>query len=182
MEAKAYPAFGYIIVKIKTIAGEVLNTEPIINNEMSLDNASNDLTGSINKSKAYYAWTIISGKHKYTNLNTGEEVVRESGWSSLVDPLSVGTIKWQILEDGDYVCFSPVVNVHKIPIMPKLEFFSMADGEEKQIKQDTKLYLLNGSLKIDNVVMPEMRQIHFKTGDKNVVAIGKVLGYIFKDW
>ena len=181
MEQKPYPAFGYVIVRNKVKAGEIFNDEMLKDSVFTVENASPDLSGSISGSEGNYVWTLISGVHTYTNLETGEVERHERGWCNLVNKMNTGIFKFSVIEDGEYICFSPRANKDRTPVMPNLEHFEMKSGESKLIPQDTKLYLLDGSLKIGDIVMPSMRQIRFKTGDQNVTAIGDCLGYIFKD-
>jgi hypothetical protein len=181
MEQKPYPAFGYVIVRNKVKAGEIFNDEMLKDSIFTVENASPNLTGSISGSEGHYVWTLLSGVHSYTNLETGDVEFHYKGWCNLVNPMQTGIFKFSIVEDGEYICFSPRANKDRSPVMPELEHFEMNDGESKEIKQGTKLYLLDGSLQIGEITMPPMRQIRFKTSDQNVTAIGNCLGYIFKD-
>lgn len=179
MEAKPYPAFGYVILRTKLKAGEVINDEMMQSNLFSIDNNSPDNTGSVSGSVGSYIWMMIKGVHTYTNIATGEVDRHERGWCNLNNNLKIGMYEFSVVEDSEYICFSPRVNQDRNPAIPKLEYFHLNDGESCKLPQGTKLYLLDGNLSIDNKEIPSMRQINLLSGSKEVKAIGDCLGYIF---
>lgn len=179
MDAKPFPAFGYVILKTKLKAGEVINDEMMQSNLFSIDNNSPDHNGSVSGSNGSYIWMMLKGIHTYTNINTGEVYRHERGWCNLNQDLKVGMYEFAVVEDSEYICFSPRVNQNRTPTIPKLEYFHLNDGEVCELKKDTKLYLLDGSLDISGVKIPSMRQINLSSGNKLVKAFGDCLGYIF---
>ena len=179
MDAKAFPAFGYVILKTKLKAGEVINDEMMQKNIFSIDNATPDVTGSISGSAGSYIWMLISGVHTYTNIITEDIDRHESGWCNLVNPLSVGMYKFDVVEDSEYICFSPIVNKDRSPPIPNLEYFYLDSGGSKELHAGTKLYLVDGLLYVNGNEIPSMRQIRIKNNKTKVTAIKKCLGYIF---
>jgi len=180
MDAKPYPAFGYVILRTKLKAGEVVNDEIMQNNLFSIDNPTPDHTGSISGSNGAYIWMLIHGVHTYTNLDNKEVDRHERGWCNLVRPLQAGMYEFAVVEDSEYICFSPRVNKDRTPAIPALEYFALENGQSRELAQGTKLYLLDGVLNIAGKEIPSMRQINLASGSKTVTAIGSCLGYIFK--
>lgn len=180
MEAKAFAAFGYVLLRTKLKAGELINDEMMSRNVFSVDDPTPDETGSFSGSRGAYIWIMLSGVHTYTNLQTGAIDRHERGWCNLVRPIEVGKHELSVLEDSEYICFSPLVNSERSPTIPPMDLFDLADGESKTLPQGTKLYLIDGQLSVDEKVIPSMRQIRIASQDKEVTAIGRCLGYIFK--
>lgn len=180
MEAKAYPAFGYILLRTKIKAGEVINDEMMNSNLFSVDNPTPDQTGSISGSNGAYIWMLLSGVHTYTDVATGEVDRHERGWCNLVQSLHVGMYEFAVVEDSEYICFSPLVNQYRKPVIPDLEYFALESGQSCELPKGTKLYLLDGALKIAGKDIPAMRQISLASGSQVVTAISSCLGYIFK--
>lgn len=180
MDAKPYPAFGYVILRTKLKAGEVINDEVMQSNVFSVDNPSADHTGSISGSNGAYIWMLLDGVHTHTDIETGSVDRHERGWCNLVNPLHVGMYEFSVIEDSVYICFSPVANQTRTPAIPALEYFALENGQSRELAQGTKLYLLDGVLNIAGKEIPSMRQINLASGSKTVTAIGSCLGYIFK--
>jgi hypothetical protein len=181
MENKPYPAFGYVIVLTKLKAGEVITDELLNQNVISIQNPSPDRNGSINGSNGMWIWTMIKGVHKYTNLTTNEVSIHQHGFSNLETPMTEGVFKLEVIEDSEFACFSPVDNKDRSPTIPDLEFFRLEVGRSCELKQNTKLYLIDGELIIAGNKIGSMRQIKFFSGDQVVTANKNSLGYIFKD-
>ncbi len=179
MEAKPFPAFGYVLLKTKLTAGEVVNDEMMQKNIFSIDSPSPDMNGSISGSIGSYIWMLIKGVHTYTNVVTGDVDRHEPGWCNLVNPLSVGMYEFNVVEDSEYICFSPRVNQDRSPAIPSLEYFFLNDGESKEMQAGTKLYLIDGSISVNGITIPSMRQVRIKNNHTQVVAKGRCLGYIF---
>jgi hypothetical protein len=180
MEAKAFPAFGYVLLRTKLKAGEVVNDEMMTNNLFSVDNPTPDATGSISGSSGAYIWMLLHGVHTYTDVATGKVDRHERGWCNLVRPLSVGMYEFAVIEDSEYICLSPRANHERTPVTPELEYFALESGESCELPQGTKLYLLDGALDVAGRDVPAMRQIHLASGRHKVTAKGSCLGYIFK--
>lgn len=180
MEAKPYSSFGYVLLRTKIKAGELINDDALVNNVLYIDNASTDHTGSINGSKGAFIWLLISGIHEYKNIKTGEVEIHKPGWCNLVHKPSAGEYEFQVLEDSEQICFSPTVNNDRVPVIPQLEFFSLSDGNSCELEQGTKLYLVTGQLVVGVKTIQSMRQIRIVNSNKNVKAIGQCFGFIFK--
>lgn len=180
MEAKPYPAFGYVLLRTKIKAGELISDDALINNVLYIDNAATDHTGSVNGSKGAYVWLLISGLHEYKNTETGEVKLHEPGWCNLVHKPAAGTYEFDVLEDSEQICFSPTVNSDRVPTIPQLEFFELSDGDSCELAQGTKLYLVSGNLSVAGKTIQSMRQVRIASGDQTVSAVGRCLGFIFK--
>ena len=180
MECKAYPAFGYILLRTKIKAGEVITDEALVENILNITNPALDHTGSINGSNGAFVWLLINGVHTYKDIKTGKVETHEAGWCNLVRKPDAGIYEFNVTEDSDQICFSPIINRKKIPVIPPLDFFSLKDGESCTINQGTKLYLVDGSLNIEGNVVPSMRQINISSSNKLVTAVGNCYGLIFK--
>lgn len=181
MKAKAYPAFGYTILRTRLKVGEVINDEMMVNNLFTVDDTNTDHNGSISGSNGAYIWMLISGVHTYTDVNTGVVDRHERGWSNLIRPLQRGVYRFDVVEEGEYICVSPNVNSRRSPATPNLEYFSLKPKQSKILPIGTKLYLVDGTLSIDGNEISGMRQISVKSADHTVTAISDCLGFIFKD-
>ena len=180
MECKAYPAFGYILLRTKIKAGEVITDEALVENILNITNPALDHTGSINGSDGAFVWLLINGVHTYKHIRTGEVETHEAGWCNLVRKPEAGIYEFNVIEDSDQICFSPILNRKKVPVIPALDFFNLSNGESCTLAQGTKLYLVDGQLNIEGNVVPSMRQINISSENKFVTAVGNCYGLIFK--
>lgn len=181
MEMKPYPAFGYVIIRTKLKSGEIINDEMMQYNICSVDNSSPNMHGSVSGSNGAYIWMLLSGVHTYTELTSGVVDRHERGWSNLIRPMKIGVYKFEVVEDSEYICVSPLVNQNRVPATPNLEYFSLDEKQSKELPKGTKLYLLDGTLNISGNEVSGMRQVTFSSGNHVVTATSNCLGFIFKD-
>jgi len=182
MEGKPYPAFGYVIVRVKLKAGEIVNDEVMQNNVCLVDTSSPNTQGNvISGYSGGFIWMLLSGVHTYTDVATGVVDRHERGFTNLIRPIKPGIHKFEVIEDSDYICISPIINENRSPTTPKLEHFSLSQNQSKSLSIGTKLYLVDGILNISGSEVSGMRQISIKSEDCTVTAISDCLGFIFKD-
>jgi hypothetical protein len=180
MEAKPFAAFGYVLLRTKLKAGEVVNDEMMENNVFSIDNPTPNETGSISGSTGSYIWVLLNGIQTYTNISTGAVDKHERGWCNLVKPLSAGNFKFDSVTDSEYICLSPRVNAERTPVVPELEFFDLAVGQTRTMPAGTRLYLLDGEMAVDGITISSMRQVRFSSGAATAKANAHCLGLVFK--
>jgi hypothetical protein len=180
MDVKPFPAFGYVLMKAKLKAGEIVSDDMMDKNFFYIDNPTPDSTGSISGSKGAYVWVMLNGIQTYTNLDTGDVDKHEHGWCNLVNPLTAGRFKFDSVTDSEHICFSPRANAHRTPSIPELEFFELGAGQERTIPTGTRLYLVDGELAINGKTIPAMRQVRFGTGATHVKANAQCYGLVFK--
>jgi hypothetical protein len=180
MDGKGYPAFGYVLVRTKLKAGEVVNDEMMTNNVFTVEDPQPGANGNISGLGAGYVWFLCSGVHSYRDLATGVKDIHETGWCNLVKPMHAGSFEFASETDSEYVCFSPVLNAARKPVLPEIEFVEMEAGQQRLFPVGTKLYILDGELSINGKTFPSMRQVHVKSGDVSALANKKTWGYIFK--
>lgn len=175
-----YPAFGYVLARNWLPAGEVFSDEIMTNNVFTVQDPTPGANGNISNTGKSYVWFLASGQHTYRNLVTGEIDVHEPGWCNLVRKMSVGAFEFQSTKDSEYVCFSPVLNAARTPIIPDLEFVEIEAGETASFPVGTKLYVLEGEIEINGKSVVSMRQVHVTTSNITAKAKRKTYAYIFK--
>jgi hypothetical protein len=177
MEAKAYPAFGYVLVRCKINAGEIINDISVDNGVMTIDAVNEDGVATIKNSG--YVWLQILGQQTYTEQATGNATIHLPGWCNLVDDIAAGMHNIHVDAYSEHICLATHLNELRNPKMPSLSLFKMVAGEQRALPQDTKLYLVEGVLDIAGRKFPGMRQIHFQSGAKTVVADADCMGFVF---
>lgn len=166
MKQKAFPAFGYFILKNDISSGEVVNDDTLRGN--TYVNDENFLT----------VWLQIAGQATDTN-ESGETQLRVAGDSTLSKPLMPG--KNQLVFDTDMVifCVSPSANAQKNPVVPVLQPFSLLAGQTVTLPVGSRLFLADGKLSIGGVEVSGTRQISFSIDDKVCTAQTNCLGFLF---
>jgi hypothetical protein len=182
MNATPYPAFGYVIFRTALLAGETLDNDNLmVNNVMTVyqqtTSTNHGMTGNTGKQYIFY---IFSGSHNYRNIETGETYTFTRGYCSLEQGLPVGTYEFNLSESGEFLCFNNAV-ANQDKTLPPLEVFKLEAGESTTLPLGTKLYLGEGSLDINGVTIPSMKQIKVVNEDKIATALGDCYGFIFKD-
>lgn len=179
MEMKAYPAFGYVLTRCKIAAGTVINDISVANGVMTVASVDDKGIAVVNNNS--YVWLHTSGQQTYTALSTGVLTVRHPGWCNLKDVITADSHEIRVDADSEHICLSSYLNESRRPSMPNVAYFSMQAGEQRTIAQGTKLYLAQGTLSVGGVAVPQMRQIHIKSGDTVVAADTDCLGLVFLD-
>jgi hypothetical protein len=167
MYQKTYLAFGYYIAKSVFTAGEVVISEPVVDNVFTVGDAFP------------YVWFYTKGTDVLINLDTQEQITRTAGDCTVTLPYPKGTWRTTLPEDLELWCISPFNNTTKHPPVPNVSVFSLANGAQTIVPRGTKLFLLSASIQIDGKTILAGRQIEFVSGDKTVSAIGDAYGLIF---
>lgn len=177
MEAKAYPAFGYTLVRCKIPAGEIINDISVADGVMSIDSVNETGVATVNGNG--YIWIQILGQQTYKFLPTGESTIHPPGWCNLVEEIKVGDHEIRVDTDSEHICLSTYLNENRKPQIPSLTYLRMKAGEKSEIKKGTKLYLIDGVLDASGQKFSGMRQIHFSSGGKVISADTDCMGLIF---
>ncbi len=178
MEFSAYPAFGYVLVRCKINAGEIIQDISVgANNVMNVSAVSANGVATVNGSE--YVWLHISGQQTYTEQATGEKTIRVPGWCNLVENIAVGLHDIHVDVSSEHICFSTHLNETRNPQLPPISLFKIFAGGSMVVEQKTKLYLAEGVLDVSGAKIQKMRQVYFKSGAKIVVADTDCLGFIF---
>ena len=173
MISTVHPAFGYIIVKQQIPANTVINNDPAVDNIYTVTDVS-----KFGQTTDGFIWLYTFGQTKITNIYTGEIQLRNPGYCNLVTPEKIGTFKKEIVEDAVIFCLSGRTNDKKLPL-PTLQYFSLTAGSKTELNPNTKLFLADGSITVDDQTFAGPKQI--KVGDiaKEIIANTQCYGYIF---
>ena len=166
METKVFSAFGYAIIRNDAKAQEDILDDTLRHNEYKADE------------EFLTVWLQTSGKTTHLN-SSGEIQVRVAGDSTLSKPLMYGRNKLTFDEASTVFCVSPSANPGRNPPVPPLEHFTLASGASVMLKKGTRLFLADGTLRIDDNNITGPRQIAVTSGDKSVSAITPCLGLLF---
>ena len=181
MRQKVYRAFGYIISKTEFEVGDTL-TEDVgycIANRFKVDKDTNfNLTkDEVNEKEFNHIWLITRGRVDCKVEETGFEYSRGPGFCTLIDGSPFGTIQGNIVEGLDLFCIAPNLNIDKIPIVPRVTFFKLLQGESTELK-NTNLFLASGIININDNIVNITTQIKI-TDHKKVQALTDSYGLIF---
>ena len=166
MQMKIFSAFGYAIIRNDVNALEDILDDTLRHNEYKADE------------EFLTVWLQTSGKTTHLN-SSGEIQVRVAGDSTLSKPLMYGRNKLTFDEASTVFCVSPSANPGRNPPVPPLEHFTLASGASVMLKKGTRLFLADGTLRIDDNNITGPRQIAVTSGDKSVSAITPCLGLLF---
>ena len=182
MRQKVYRAFGYIITKTEFNVGDAL-TEDVgycVANRFKVDKEVNFhlKQDEVDATEYNHIWLITKGKVNCVVEETGYEYSRTAGWCILTDGSPFGTIQGDIVEELDLFCIAPNLNLNKIPIVPKVTFFKLLQGEIVEI-EDTKLFLASGIININDNIINTTTQVRI-SDKKRVQALVDSYGLIFQ--
>lgn len=178
MEQKAYPAFGYVLIRCATKPGGTIDDGQVKKNILKIDSVLPDGSAVVDQQKVF--WLMMSGSHTMHNKTTGADEVRTPGWTNVVDVANVGEYEITVNEESTHICFSTGPGTPNTDNLPSLEVFRLPAGQTRTLPNGTKLYLGHGSLDAGGAVVGPMRQVRISTGDKAVTAIDDCYGWIFK--
>lgn len=179
MEAKAYPAFGYVIVKNTVPTGGKMNSELVTDNRYSVQNPSPYEDGDYNGTKSGSIWLYTEGRTATRNLNTGVTKQYSAGWSNLVSPQEVGEFEFVVEEPLTLFCLGAVDNRGKVPVIPRAEYFSLEAGRTSSFSVGTKLFLCHGDMLINERVFSGPRQVKVVSEEITVIAKTTCYGLLF---
>jgi hypothetical protein len=173
MITTVHPAFGYVILKQQIPANTAIYNEPVNNGVVNITDLS-----KFGKTSNGFIWLHTSGEITFTNVETGEVQTRNPGHCNINVPEKLGIFKVEVIKDATVFCFNGDVNIGKPPL-PAVECFSLLENSTTELSSNTKLFLADGSITVDNQTFTGPKQI--KVGDivKNVTANTNCYGYIF---
>lgn len=168
MDTKAFPAFGYTIIRHHISKNEVLN------DELYAD-------GLVNVTVPFETcWFYTKGLVNQVNIDTEEVSVRSPGYSNTMIKETAGIWRANFIEDSTVFCVpQPEPANPLLLLIDRLQVFLLPAGQSTILPQGTKLSLCQGQLKIDSSIIRDLRQIEFKSGSRTVVAIEDCFGLIF---
>lgn len=182
MRQIVYRAFGYIITKTEFDVGDEM-TERVgycVANRFKVDKDTNfNLTKDTFNEKEYnHIWLVTRGRVDCEVEETGFKYSRGPGFCTLVDGSPFGTIKGNIVEGLDLFCIAPNLNLNKTPIVPKVTFFKLLQGEIVEM-ENTKLFLASGVISMNDDIINTTSQVRI-SGKKRVRALLDSYGFIFQ--
>lgn len=168
MIQKTFPAFGHFIIRNDIEIGEVINDGEFRDGVFTCDENFSSV------------WVYSRGLIKTVEVNTGEERLRPAGYNNLSSPELQGTWRAVVLEPTVVFCLPPNgVNDTRPPLSKQLRYFHLAAGQSTTLEQGSKLSLFDGKLRVGDVELGGMRQVHVKSGDKAATALEDCYGVLF---
>ncbi len=168
MDAKAFPAFGYTIIRHQIAKNEVLNDELYVNGLIQITEPFDTV------------WFYTKGLVHQVNVDTEVVSVRTPGYCNAVIKEEAGIWRADFVEDSTVFCVPQPKPANPLSLLiDKLQVFLLPAGKSTTLPQGTKLSLCQGQLNIDGTTIRELRQIEFKSGSRSVTAIEDCFGLIF---
>lgn len=168
MDTKAFPAFGYTVIRHQILKNEVLNDEIYPD-------------GLVNVTVPFETcWLYTKGLVNQVNIDTQEISVREPGFCNALIKETAGIWRADFKEDSTVFCVPQPKPANPLFLLiDNLQVFSLKAGQSTTLAQGTKLSLCQGQLKIGSATIRDLRQIEFKSGSRSVTAIEDCFGLIF---
>lgn len=168
MDTKAFPAFGFVVIRHQIEKNEILNDE-------LYDNGLVTITPRFDT-----CWLYTKGLVNQVNIDTKEISARTPGYCNAVIKEKAGTWRADFVEDSIVFCVpQPQPANSRALLIDSLQVFSLKAGQSTTLTQGTKLSLCQGQLKIGSTTIRDLRQIEFKSGSRLVTAIDDCFGLIF---
>jgi len=168
MDTKAFPAFGYTVIRHQIAKNEVLNDELYADGLVSVAVPFET------------CWFYTKGLVNQVNVDTAEVSVRGPGYCNAIIKETAGVWRANFIEDSTVFCVpQPQPANPLLRLIDRLQVFLLPAEKSATLPQGTKLSLCQGQLKIDNLTIRDLRQIEFKSGSRTVVAIEDCFGLIF---
>jgi hypothetical protein len=170
METKTFPAFGFYVVRNRISAGEVISDDVFFDGKVKVVEPFD------------VCWLYTKGLVHNINIDTQEVSVRMPGFCNAVSKEKSGTWRADFLQDSTVFCLPPQRKdgSSSAPALVDLVSpFVLPAGQTTNLPQGTKLSLCQGRVSINGSVIPELRQIEVKTGERVVTAVEDSFGFIF---
>lgn len=168
MEQKTFPAFGYFVIRNRINKGEIISDDLYLDGKVLVDDNFET------------CWLYTKGLVHQINVETQDVSIRAPGYCNAEIRETAGLWKAEFVEDSTVFCVPPQKkNPLHPPLVSLLKPFVLAAGQKHVLPQGTKLSLCQGKLSVGDTVINELRQIEFKTGSREVVAIEDCFGLIF---
>lgn len=182
MQHTKYNAFGYILSKIEVDKDEILTDEDNehTGNTILISRPYNPDFKKQNyvPKTANHIWLLTEGHINYVNLYTGVSVDWEEGYCSLDTPMPIGFWASTHAEDSVVFCFSPMLNLDNLPVMPDVSSFKLNIGESVTTSESTRIFLCDGEMSVNGTAVVGPKQVVISTG-KTITATTKVYGFKF---
>lgn len=166
MEMKAFPAFGYVVLRSVVEASEIVDDDTLADNTYVSDD--NFVT----------VWLQVDGLATHTN-DSGQTQTRVAGDSTISKPLMPGRNSIVFNERTTTFCVGPTANRNKSPKVPPLQHFAIKAGDSVVMPSGAKLFLASGAIEVGGLRINGTRQISFSSGEKLCTAVEDSLGLIF---
>lgn len=165
IEYKPFAAFGTVVILVSAEAGDT--------SAVTLGHDGFVMSG-------YYY--ITAGKAESTLTKTGEILEdRTPGWLNTEHELSNATTDGELSthfpEYTEWLCIPSHKNKYGLPNLTSL---SIKTNDEKILTNGTNLYLVRGTLSINNKVFIGPKQIRIRSGDVTATASEDCYSLIFK--
>lgn len=161
MKITVHGAWEIICGLVSVKAGEVINTEPFVDNKVLIGENSS------------YVTLHTKGTVTFENIKTGEKKSFKKGdFYPFDDSLASGEYKMLFDEDIEHLCISIFTgyNVKYHPLKDKLSPFKLMSGNSIVIEQGKRLFLVKGYISIGEKDFTDINRIKFNSGDKTVIA------------
>lgn len=168
MEIITHGAFELVALQNKVQPGDVINSEPILNN---IVNYYSDLP--------HYN-VVTKNTIKFRNVDTGDIQIIEEGAFDHDRYVPAG--RYELINDSyyEFFCFTPFMNTNYLPLIDKLEPFKLMQGDEVTVPQGKRIFMMEGSVTIAGKNYTGVNRLKFITGSKKVTANRTTYGLYIK--
>jgi len=173
MEMIRHGAFEYVCVQTKVYPGDVINSDPVINN-----------ITNIHKEDHGYCTVQTKSSQILRNTETGEEIIIPEGsfaCKTMYD-VNIPDGRYEIIIDhhSEMFCFSPYLNVDYLPLHDRFEPFKLKAGEEVTVLMGKRIFMMEGAVNIADKNYTNVNRLKFTTGNKKVRALRDTYGVYVK--
>lgn len=166
-------AFEYLCIQSKIYPGDIINSDPIVNNITNVHTSD-------------YGYLTVQTKNHgiMRNTDTGEEIYIPEGSFACVNmyDVSIPDGRYEIVTDhyNEVFCFSPYLNAHSLPLYDKFEPFKLMEGEEVLVPAGKRIFMMEGAINIGDKNYVNVNRLKFTTGNKKVRALRNTYGVYVK--
>lgn len=180
MKQKVLRAFGYIIVQNDWEEGEVFSDDYCSNNTFYISREIDPYltVDSYCEQDFNHIWLITSGRIDVVEESTGNVCVRTAGFCTLDVENQKGVLNASVVEPTRLYCLSANRNLKRTPIIPTVKSFKLPAGHEHICDGETKLFLADGKLSMEGIVIEGPCQIQVSS-NKLVTSIADCYGLVF---
>lgn len=181
MNQKVFRAFGYIIVQNNWDRDEIFSDSYckdgvfVVNKDLDPGLTINDY----NPLDYNHVWFITQGCVTTTGISTGKIQTHGPGYNTLTDEVHKGLLRMRVLEPTSFFCLSANSNLNRVPIIPKVKFFSLREGDSFCSSHTTKLFLASGKIRHGDKVIEGTSQVVINP-EQQIIALDKCYGLVFE--
>ena len=166
-------AFEYLCVQTKIYPGDVINSDPVINNTTYVRNEDNG-----------YCTVQTKNSMVMRNLDINEDILIPEGsfaCKTMYD-VHIPDGRYEVVINNYYevFCFSPYLNAHSLPLHDKFEPFKLMEGEEVVVPIGKRIFMMEGAINIADKNYTGVNRLKFTTGNKKVRALRNTYGVYVK--